>query len=72
MVRRRRNKIDVLFDAHDYWSDSRVVMKGIARDFFMELFAFHERPDTRFHIPNLFPELSCLALNQLVSPTEIK
>lgn len=72
LVRRRRNKIDGLFDAHGSWSDSHVVMKGIAKDFFMDLFSFHERPDTRFIIPNLFPEVNCVELDQAVSPLEIK
>lgn len=42
MVRRRKNKIDGLFDALGAWSDSPVVMKSIARNFFMELFAFQD------------------------------
>jgi hypothetical protein len=73
MVRRRRNKIDGLFDIHGNWCENHEVMKTVAKDFFQDLFAAKERPDSRFIIPFLFPDVDCsVALNLAVAPQEIK
>lgn len=72
MVRRRRNKIDGLFDANGSWCESHEGLKVIAKNFFQNLFAFHERPNSRFHIPSLFLEVNCVSLDLAVTPQEIK
>lgn len=59
MVRRRRNMIDGLYDTHGTWCDNHEAMKLIAKNFFQDLFAAKERPDTRFNIPLFFPEVDC-------------
>ena len=59
MVRRRRNKIDGLFDATGTWCDSPETMKSIAKDFFENLFTANNDSDCSFYIPLLFPEVDC-------------
>lgn len=48
-------------------------MKNIDKDFFQDLFTAKERPDTRFNISFLFPDVNCsAALDLPVEPQEIK
>ncbi|XP_024199454.1 uncharacterized protein LOC112202681 [Rosa chinensis] len=57
MIRRRRNKIDGLFDASGVWTDNPAAMKQIAADFFKNLFTVVVDHELRFHIPWLFPDI---------------
>ncbi|XP_062028604.1 uncharacterized protein LOC133744523 [Rosa rugosa] len=57
MIRRRRNKIDGLFDASGTWTDNPSVLKQIAADIFQNLFTTEVDHDLRFHIPWLFPDI---------------
>lgn len=75
MVRRRKNKIDGLYEEVGVWRDDLEVMKTTAMLFFHNVFAYNEDPDLRFHIPNLFPILNqCLIkdLCNLVTFDEVK
>ena len=75
MVRRRKNKIDGLFDSNGNWNDSLDSMKITAKNLFQNLFAYEEPPDLRYHIPSLFPDIddaSITILGNLVSPQEVK
>lgn len=63
MIRRRRNKIDGLYDEDGSWSEEpgdlkNISMKLIFFFFFQKLFAYEEEPDLRFHIPCLYPSIN--------------
>ncbi|PRQ26177.1 putative RNA-directed DNA polymerase [Rosa chinensis] len=58
MVRRRRNKIEGLFDEQGKLCSDAETMRNIAAKYFEDLFAYHRSDDSRFVIPYLFPQLS--------------
>nr|XP_011465852.1 PREDICTED: uncharacterized protein LOC105351932 [Fragaria vesca subsp. vesca] len=57
LVRRRRNKIEGIFDAQDVWHTDLNDMKNIAIEFFTNLFSMQSFDDSRFFIECLFPDI---------------
>ncbi|KAL6199614.1 hypothetical protein ACLB2K_029398 [Fragaria x ananassa] len=55
--RRRRNKIDGLYDANGVWTTDMTGIQQIAVDFFRKLFTAEPVEDLRVIIPSLFPEI---------------
>lgn len=75
MVRRRRNKIDGLFNEHGVWCEDPTVLKSIAANYFQQLFSVTEDNDLRFIIPFMFPDIDQVSLVNLqneVHPDEVK
>lgn len=73
--RRRRNKIDGLFNDVGVWCEDPVDLKSIAASHFRNLFSAQVENDTRFHIPILFPSITHADISSLEShilPEEIK
>lgn len=75
MVRRRRNKIDGLFNDTGILCEDPMEMKAIAVNHFVNLFSAHEENDSRFLIPLFFPSLDQTTIAQLesrITPEEVK
>ncbi|XP_024178006.1 uncharacterized protein LOC112183925 [Rosa chinensis] len=71
LVRRRKNKIEGLFDSNGNWFIDSASMKNIAVDFFTKLFSSPIAEDTRFIIPWLFPEIDQDVLNNICKPVSL-
>ncbi|XP_062006018.1 uncharacterized protein LOC133723218 [Rosa rugosa] len=74
MIRRRRNKIDGLFDANGICYDNPTIMKQTAVSFFKNLFSAATGQDLRFLIPWLFPDVDANDLrlmNRHVSDNDV-
>ncbi|XP_024195608.1 uncharacterized protein LOC112198716 [Rosa chinensis] len=71
LVRRRKNKIEGLFDSNGNWFTDSASMKNIAVDFFTNLFSSPIAEDTRFIIPWLFPEIDQDVLNNICKPVSL-
>lgn len=67
MIRRRRNKIDGLFNANGDWYIDPTEMKTIVDNHFQNRFSAHMEEDLRFHIPLLFLKLDQHTICQLDS-----
>ncbi|XP_024163831.1 uncharacterized protein LOC112170758 [Rosa chinensis] len=65
VIRRRKNKIEGLFDDNEEWHCDMAHMKGIAVQFFTSLFSDNNGDELRFFIPYLFPIIE----TQLLSST---
>ncbi|XP_024158077.2 uncharacterized protein LOC112165700 [Rosa chinensis] len=68
LVRRRRNKIEGLYDSNGNWYTDSESMKRIAVDFFTNLFSLQSVEDIRFTIPWLFPNIDQLSMESLCRP----
>ncbi|KAK9922738.1 hypothetical protein M0R45_031185 [Rubus argutus] len=71
LVRRRRNKIEGLFDKDNQWQTESNTLKSIAVDFFQNLFSESTHLDSRFMIPWLFPSLEIDDLHRLCCPVDM-
>lgn len=71
LVRRRRNKIEGLYDSADNWCADSNSMKSIAVDFFTDLFSQPPSEDTGVTIPRLFPDIDQALINDLDKPISI-
>ncbi|KAL6202861.1 hypothetical protein ACLB2K_026565 [Fragaria x ananassa] len=58
IIRRRRNKIDGLFDKNGVWTEDVCDMRKIDVEFFKDLFDAEPIQDLRIIIPSLFPVTS--------------
>ncbi|KAK9911968.1 hypothetical protein M0R45_035845 [Rubus argutus] len=71
LVRRRRNKIEGLFDAAGQWQTKAHTLKTIAVNFFQDLFSEPTPDDSRFMIPWLFPSLETDDHHRLCCPIDM-
>ncbi|KAL6208769.1 hypothetical protein ACLB2K_019714 [Fragaria x ananassa] len=68
IVRRRRNKIDGLFDINGVWRTNLKDMQQVAVDFFKELFTADPVQDLIVIIPSLFPEILASDMERMNRP----
>ncbi|XP_062010302.1 uncharacterized protein LOC133726711 [Rosa rugosa] len=68
LVRRRKNKIEGLFDKNGNWFTDSATMKKISVDFFVDLFSLKDVDDIRFIIPWLFPPIDQVTLDNICQP----
>ncbi|XP_061998979.1 uncharacterized protein LOC133716290 [Rosa rugosa] len=71
LVRRRKNKIEGLFDKDGNWFTDSASMKNISVDFFVDLFSLKNYEDIRFTIPWLFPAIDQLTLDNICKPVTL-
>lgn len=71
LVRRRRNKIEGLFDSNGNWFSDAQSMKNIAVDFFANLFSAQDLVNCRFSISRSFPEIEQCFLDDISQPVSL-
>ncbi|XP_024156202.1 uncharacterized protein LOC112164205 [Rosa chinensis] len=71
LVRRRKNKIEGLFNSNDFWCTNSEGMKNISVDFFTDLFSKQDPKDNRFVILGLFPTIDQTCLGSISRPVSL-
>ncbi|CAL8098739.1 unnamed protein product [Prunus armeniaca] len=72
VIRRRRNKIERLKNEEGFWVEDAAQMKGLAVNYFSNLFSQSNFLPTDITIPNLFPGVNSLVLNGLLRPVTVE
>ncbi|KAK9939901.1 hypothetical protein M0R45_016581 [Rubus argutus] len=71
LIRRRKNKIEGLFDINGAWHTNTADMMKIAVSFFQNLFSDPGSEWSNFLIPWLFPRINDVQLESLCKPVEM-
>ena len=71
LVKRRRNKIEGLFDSNGSWNTDASSMKKIAVSFFNDLFSQPDLEDIRITIPWLFPDFDQTVWSNVCKPISL-
>ncbi|PRQ56922.1 putative endonuclease/exonuclease/phosphatase [Rosa chinensis] len=71
LLRRRKNKIEGLFDSNGTWFTDSASMKNIVVDFFTNLFSSQCDEGSRFVIPWLFPDIDHEDLTNIGKPMSL-
>ncbi|KAK9929513.1 hypothetical protein M0R45_026609 [Rubus argutus] len=71
LVRRKRNKIECLFDSHGHWYDDSTNMMNIAVNFFSNLFSHNSLEDSMFNIPRFFPRMEPADIEKICAPVSM-
>lgn len=71
LVRRRRNKIEGLFNSDGSWFSDASSMKNIVVEFFPNLFSVQEVVDNRFVCIWPFPEIDQVHVDEICKPISL-
>nr|XP_048326689.1 uncharacterized protein LOC125421532 [Ziziphus jujuba var. spinosa] len=70
LIRRRRNKVDMLKNNKGIWISEKEVLKNIVISFFENLYSCENASSRAISLPNLFPRIEDVDLRELNKPIE--